>query len=329
MSEVLKEMLRRLQVKQTDGLVERFNQTLKRMLKKVMEIDGKNWAHLLPYVLFGVREVPHASTGFPPLELLYGRRLLDIAKECWESQPSPYRTIIKHVDQMRARVAQVWPVVREHLQQAQQAQARVYNRGAQVCAFLPGERVLVLVPSSDCRYFAKWQGPYEVVTRVNEVNYQAQPVPALAARIPLPEVPMGDHLSPSQLQDLREVVWQHLDFSDLPGRTNMASHDIRTEPRVKVQFDAYPIPSVDELIDRLGTASFISTLDLTKGYWQVPLTTQAREKTAFVTPEGLYQYTVLPFGVQSSSHLPAVNGQDSPAPPMVCRGLYRRHRDPQ
>ncbi|KAM8898345.1 uncharacterized protein AB9W97_009289 isoform 3-T3 [Spinachia spinachia] len=264
MSEVLKEMLRRLQVKQTDGLVERFNQTLKRMLKKVMEIDGKNWAHLLPYVLFGVREVPHASTGFPPLELLYGRRLLDIAKECWESQPSPYRTIIKHVDQMRARVAQVWPVVREHLQQAQQAQARVYNRGAQVCAFLPGERVLVLVPSSDCRYFAKWQGPYEVVTRVNEVNYQAQPVPALAARIPLPEVPMGDHLSPSQLQDLREVVWQHLDFSDLPGRTNMASHDIRTEPRVK-----------------------------------------------------------------SSSHLPAVNGQDSPAPPMVCRGLYRRHRDPQ
>ena len=39
------------------------------------------------------------------------------------------------------------------------------------------------------------------------------------------------------------------------------------------------------------------TLDLTKGYWQVPLTRVAREKTAFSTPGGLYQYTVLPFGV--------------------------------
>ncbi|XP_077962421.1 uncharacterized protein LOC144410313 isoform X1 [Gasterosteus aculeatus] len=403
MSRVLKEMLRLLQVKQlrtsvyhpqTDGLVERFNQTLKRMLKKVMEADGKNWDQLLPYVLFGVREVPQASTGFSPFELLYGRRprgLLDIAKEAWESQPSPHRTIIEHVDQMRTRMAQVWPVVREHLQQAQQAQARVYNRGAQVRAFQPGERVLVLVPSADCKFLAKWQGPYEVVTRVNEANYQvrqpgrrrplqlyhvnllkkwqslpgppAQPTPALTARIPLPNVPMGDHLSPSQLQDLREVVWQHLDvFSDLPGRTAVATHDIRTEPGVTVrvkpyrvpearreairqevsrmlqlgvieeshsawsspvvlvpkpdgsyrfcndfrrlndasQFDAYPMPRVDELIDRLGTARFISTLDLTKGYWQVPLTTRAREKTAFATPEGLYQYTVLPFGVHGA-----------------------------
>ena len=37
-------------------------------------------------------------------------------------------------------------------------------------------------------------------------------------------------------------------------------------------FDAYPMPRVDELIEQLGPARFISTLDLTKGYWQVPLT---------------------------------------------------------
>ena len=35
--------------------------------------------------------------------------------------------------------------------------------------------------------------------------------------------------------------------------------------------DAYPIPRVDDLIDRVGQARFISTLDLTKGYWQVPV----------------------------------------------------------
>jgi hypothetical protein len=60
------------------------------------------------------------------------------------------------------------------------------------------------------------------------------------------------------------------------------------------------MPRVDELIERLGPARYLSTLDLTKGYWQVPLTPSSREKTAFATPGGLFQYTVLPFGVHGA-----------------------------
>ncbi|KAJ8268644.1 hypothetical protein COCON_G00138160 [Conger conger] len=66
------------------------------------------------------------------------------------------------------------------------------------------------------------------------------------------------------------------------------------------RYDAYPMPRVDELIERLGPARYLSTLDLTRGYWQVPLTPQAREKTAFATPDGLFQYRVLPFGVHGA-----------------------------
>ena len=97
---------------QTDGLVERFNKTLKQMLKKAMQADGKNWDQLLPHVLFAVREVPQASTGFSPFELLYGRRprgILDIAKEALESQPSPHRTTVDHVEQVHDRMARVCP----------------------------------------------------------------------------------------------------------------------------------------------------------------------------------------------------------------------------
>ena len=53
------------------------------------------------------------------------------------------------------------------------------------------------------------------------------------------------------------------------------------------EFDAYPMPRVDELIERLGPARYLATLDLSKGYWQVPLTKTAWEKTAFATPGGL------------------------------------------
>ena len=130
------------------------------MLKKAMEIDGKNWGQLLPHVLFTVREVPQASTGFSPFKLLYGRKLrglLDLAKDAWESQPSPHRTLVDHVKQVRDRLAQVWPIARWHLQQALQAQAWVYNRVAQLCIFQPGELVLVLIPTAECMFLAMWQ----------------------------------------------------------------------------------------------------------------------------------------------------------------------------
>ncbi len=63
------------------------------------------------------------------------------------------------------------------------------------------------------------------------------------------------------------------------------------------KFDAYPMPRVDELLDRLGTARFYSTLDLTKGYWQIPLSPLSKEKSAFTTPFGLHQFVTLPFGL--------------------------------
>ena len=186
MSRIMKDLCKLMQIKQlrtsvyhpqTDGLVERFNRTLKQMLKKVMEADGRNWDQLLPYLMFSIREVPQSSTGHSPFELLYGRRprgLLDIAKEAWEQQPSPHRTMVEHVGDMRDRMATLWPLVREHMQEAQVAQARVYNRGAQQRDFQPGDKVLVLVPTTECKFLARWNGPYEVLEKVGEVNYRVR-----------------------------------------------------------------------------------------------------------------------------------------------------------
>ncbi len=52
---------------QADGLVERFNHTLKTMIRKFVLKDAKNWKKWLEPLLFAVREVPQASTGFSPL----------------------------------------------------------------------------------------------------------------------------------------------------------------------------------------------------------------------------------------------------------------------
>ncbi|XP_065901363.1 uncharacterized protein [Dysidea avara] len=61
--------------------------------------------------------------------------------------------------------------------------------------------------------------------------------------------------------------------------------------------DAYPMPRVDDILDKVGQARYISTLDLAKGYWQVPVAVEDRPKTAFITPQGLYQLRMMPFGL--------------------------------
>lgn len=66
------------------------------------------------------------------------------------------------------------------------------------------------------------------------------------------------------------------------------------------KFDAYPMPRIEEVLESIGSAKVISTLDLAKGYWQIPLSEDAKEKTAFITLSGLYEFEVMPFGLHSA-----------------------------
>ncbi|KAL2083701.1 hypothetical protein ACEWY4_021474 [Coilia grayii] len=66
-------------------------------------------------------------------------------------------------------------------------------------------------------------------------------------------------------------------------------------------FDPYPMPCVDEMVESLAKAQFLSTLDLCKGYWHVPLSPQAQELTAFRAPPGLFQFRTMPFDLHGDA----------------------------
>ena len=68
----------------------------------------------------------------------------------------------------------------------------------------------------------------------------------------------------------------------------------------KTIFDPQPMPRVDDLIETVGSAKFISTLDLSKGYWQILLDDEDKRKSAFVSPFECFEFLVMPFGMQNS-----------------------------
>jgi len=64
--------------------------------------------------------------------------------------------------------------------------------------------------------------------------------------------------------------------------------------------DAYPMPTIDEVLRSIGEGQFISTFDARSGYWQIPLAEEHRWLTLFVTHDGLYEWLRMPFSLKNA-----------------------------
>ena len=64
--------------------------------------------------------------------------------------------------------------------------------------------------------------------------------------------------------------------------------------------DAYPMTTVNEILNKMGSANFISLFDVKSGYWQIPVAEEDQWKTAFVTHDGLYEWTRMLFGLKNA-----------------------------
>ena len=84
-----------------------------------------------------------------------------------------------------------------------------------------------------------------------------------------------------------------------PNGTYRVCQDFRMVNAV-TKADSFPIPRIEDCIDKVGHAKYVSKFDLLKGYWQVPLTDRAKEISAFVTSKAFYQFRVMPFGMKNA-----------------------------
>ena len=164
---------------QANGLVERFNATLMSMLRKLSEGRPEEWDLYLPAALFAYREVPQASLGYSPYEVIFGsqpRGPLELLRQNWtkEEVEEEARTVSKYVQDLRERLHLVRTMAMENLKKARQRQERNYNRRAKDRDLQVGDKVLLLLPKNTNKLQICWRGPFEVTQKMSDTNYRVK-----------------------------------------------------------------------------------------------------------------------------------------------------------
>ena len=158
---------------ESQGALERFHQTLKSMLKKYCYENEKDWDKGVPYVLFAAREATQESLGFSPFELVYGHSVrgpLKLLHETWLTDSEPIG-LLSYVDKFKNRLYHAFNHVKIHFPQMQERMRQNYDRKATARTFAPGDKVLVFLPLQNQPLSAKFSGPYEIESKLGEVNY--------------------------------------------------------------------------------------------------------------------------------------------------------------
>ena len=184
-SNVMKEVSRLLSIKglvttpynpKCNGLVERFNGTLKMMLKKMCDEKPKDWDRYIGPLLFAYRETPQESTGFAPFEILYGRTVrgpMQILKELWtkEIEHPETKSTYQYVLDLRDRLEQTCQIAKDALSKAKVKHKKYYDKKARSRQYEVGDEVLLLLPTDNNKLLMQWRGPYEIVKKQSSMDY--------------------------------------------------------------------------------------------------------------------------------------------------------------
>ena len=449
-SDLMREVSRLLSMKQKtttpyhpmcSGLVERWNATLKQMLKRMCSERPKDWDRYINAVLFAYRETPNESLGFSPFEMLYGRSVrgpLTILRELMtkEEVDPDVKTTYQYVIDLKDRLSSTCDLAQQALSKSAGKYKKLYDRGKKWRTLEVGDRALILLPTDHNKLLLQWKGPFPVVAKFNDCDYQLdikgklksfhinllkkyverevtemnlcifdtmtpldedlvmnKPIvepPSMvnltdsngctddingaefAEPLPLPsknqnefasDIHFGHDLSIDQRNELSRIVAQYeCIFSDVPNKTNAIECSIKltTDQHIKSKpypvpyasreamqkeidgmldlgiiercnspyasplilvpkkdgtyrpcvdfrklnritvFDPEPMTNPEDLFQEIGEGKYFSKLDMTKGYWQVPMAEESKDLTAFVTPDAQYRFLYMPFGMVNS-----------------------------
>ncbi|GFV30618.1 retrovirus-related Pol polyprotein from transposon 17.6 [Trichonephila clavipes] len=347
-----------------------------------------DWEKILPQALFALRTVIHDSTGFSPAELVHGKNLrtpVMLSYEKLTEEEHVESSVVDYVFELINRMKRCQELAILHMEDAKQKQKLWYDRRTVERQFQLGELGLVIAPSRPNKLSVQWVGPGEIVQQLSETNYvvkfpekdkthhdEEEDIPSLELENErsgwskfISDVQLNSKLSQIQRGQLKELLYEYSNlFSNIPGCTDLAEHDIELEseraivakpyrmsPRQieilksevnkmlelkiiepgesdftspLILFDAqgkearpcidyrrlnkvtrtqfFPLPNIEELLEKVSAAKYISILDLTEGHWQIPLSPRAQRYASFLTTFGTFNSLRLPFGLKNAPY---------------------------
>ncbi len=152
-----------------DGLVERFNRTLKTMIRKHVQKFGNNWDRFLPGLLWAYRNVPHDATGEKPSYLLYGYDCRYPTEAALMPPTSPHTC---YVDDYRQEMILGLSTARDlaaaNIQKAQSRYKKSHDKKSFTHGYKIGQWILIRFPHEESGKNRKlsrpWHGPYRVLS---------------------------------------------------------------------------------------------------------------------------------------------------------------------
>lgn len=263
---------------QCDGLVERFNRTLKSMLRKHAAEYGLQWDRYLPFVLWAYRNSPQESTGEKPSFLLFGFDCRTPTEAEFLTPTAPVQTDVNdYCKDLVHSLAKARQIAAENIQKAQARYKLQYDKTAKDIEYSVGDWVLVRFPQEETGRLRKlsrpWHGPYRVVqvrkpdvTAVKVYFPQEKTIQIHATRVkPCPDgFPSGYYwyggnrkgpgCPPTWVQTLMHPSVSHdksaasldLDDDDDPEEDLFDTHSVsEDEPAASLNLDDDDVPEED------------------------------------------------------------------------------------
>ena len=159
-----------------NGLVEKFNGTLKDMLQKMCAEKPKDWDRYIPALLFAYREAPQASMGFSPFQLLYGRTVkgpTEILKDLWtdEIKQPEVKSTYKYVLHLRQRLEDTLALAKQELEKSS-CYYKMHYKKSKSRSFEVNDDVLILLPTDGNKLSMQWLSPYKVIGKIGKCDYK-------------------------------------------------------------------------------------------------------------------------------------------------------------
>jgi hypothetical protein len=157
----------------TNGLTERFNQTLVEALRKHCEGDNNNWHKWIPFVLFAYRTRVHSTTNLSPFELMFGRRANKFGN--WSNMEERNQTaeLMKRSSELRTLVEKSIPTTIETIKKKQVKQKKTQDKNLKIKldTLAIGTKVLVKNEGINSKLEPKYKGPYTIKGTTRRKNY--------------------------------------------------------------------------------------------------------------------------------------------------------------